>query len=126
MVRSVLCAVFLVLLTLVPAAAQPDIAGTYRGTIINNQTEIPVDTVLREKGGRISGSYVLHDPTDGDVTGSISEVAVTAAGVATLTWTDMYGSGSATLTFTPDGGSFSGKWYAGGQVGGFWNGARVP
>lgn len=125
MIRTILAASFLVLAPLAPAMAQ-DIAGTYEGTMINNRVEVPAETVIVQKGGVVTGSYVIHDPVDGDVKGKISEVDLADNGVYTLTWTDMYGSGGATLSFAPDGQSFNGKWYVDGQVGGFWNGTKVP
>jgi hypothetical protein len=126
MFRSIAAASVLLLAPLAPAMAQSVVTGTYHGTIINSAVEIPVDTTIHEKAGVFSGSYVLHDPTDGDVHGKISDVDLADNGVYTLTWTDRYGSGGATLAFAADGSSFTGKWYTDGRVGGFWNGTKVP
>lgn len=126
MTRIVLGAALAALLPLVPAAAQPDIAGRYAGVMYSNSALQPTDTVFVRKGGGYAGSYVIHDPEDGDVQGKITDMRQEPGGTYSFTWTDMYGSDAATVAFTPSGDSFTGKWYIDGRPIGVWNGIKQP
>lgn len=122
-IRIVLAAALAALLPLLPAAAQ-DIAGRYVGEMYSNSALQPTDTIFVLKAGRYSGSYVIHDPEDGDVPGKIIDMTQDAGGTWTFTWKDMYGQDAATIAFTPSGDSFTGKWYIDGKPIGVWNGIR--
>jgi hypothetical protein len=126
MVRSLLCAAFLLLAAILPASAQSVPLGTYNGTIKSGDAEVPVETVFSGKGTQVTGKYVIEDPASGTYEGTITNLLINASRVATLTWTDKFGEGTAIMAFSEDGRSFSGKWYFDGQLGGIWNGTRAP
>lgn len=126
MVRSLLCAAFLVLAATLPASAQSILVGTFDGMIRSGEAEVPVETVFSGKGDNIAGRYVIADPAAGTYEGTIANILVNASDVATMTWTDKFGVGTAIMAFAEDGGSFTGKWYLDGQLGGVWTGTRAP
>lgn len=123
MIRTILGAALIALVPLAPALAQ-DITGHYVGEMYSNSALQPTDTVIVQKGGAWSGSYVIHDPDDGDVHGKILDMTRDPAGTYSFTWKDMYGEGPAMIAFAPDGHSFTGKWYAEDRPIGVWNGIR--
>jgi hypothetical protein len=123
----ILAAALMALAPLAPAAAQTAVAGTYRGEMFSNGALQPTDTVFVEKNGSFAGSYVIHDPEDGEIHGKISAMTLDPGGrTYSFTWTDSYGSDAATVAFAPDGGSFTGKWFVDGRPVGVWNGTRAP
>jgi hypothetical protein len=124
-IRAILAAVLLALLPLAPAAAQSNIAGTYRGTVHAGGADLPVETRFTEQAGVFTGTYTVEDPA-GAFSGTLDEIDLADNGVFTMTWTDRDGSGGATMAFTPDGQSFVGKWYSEGVPQGAWNGTKTP
>lgn len=125
MIRTILAAALLALLPLAYAAAQPDITGMYYGTVGTGAGDVPVRTEFAGKGEVLAGHYRVEDPS-GTFDGTLTDITVSANGVATMTWTDRDGRGTVSMAFTPDGGSFAGKWRGPDGDSGFWNGTRAP
>jgi hypothetical protein len=124
MIRIALGAALAALLPLAAAQAQLDIAGHYVGEMYSNSALQPTDTTFFFKGDSYAGTYIIHDPVDGDVHGKIIDMIQNTNGNWTFTWKDMYGEGPATVSFTPSGDSFTGKWYIESRPIGVWNGIR--
>jgi outer membrane protein OmpA-like peptidoglycan-associated protein len=96
-----------------PASAPGDLSGTFDSTYSTFH--------LRQQGSALSGCYEYDG---GLLTGSV------AGRVMKLSWSENEGnsSGPAVMVFSPDGRSFRGHWWSGGDLdqppSGVWNGTR--
>jgi hypothetical protein len=124
-IRLPLC-IFAVLLPLtgcgVGERSQLDITGSYVTTEERHDGSLHTEPMnLTQNGADVSGWYVgTDDVTVGTVTGTLSGPTTDA------TWYQGGANGLLSLTFAPDGSSFTGYWqYAGGGTQYEWNGTRV-
>lgn len=97
-------------LTVTPAMASPQLAGTYEGIIWSAGSDEPGTTVLQlEKGGTVTGRYQYVDgstPAEGKITDCRYK-----APVLRCQWTDAYGSGAWVVRFNSSMTAFEGSWY---------------
>lgn len=92
------------------AGWHPDAVGFYPGTAMSSGRQQPIDTWIEESpDGRLRGRYVLHEPGR-DVSGTLDAVADAGCETASFQWTDLYGTGRATLRFFPTAHCFEGAW----------------
>jgi hypothetical protein len=98
------------LLAASPAAADPQLAGTYQGIIWSAGYDDPGTTVLSvDASGAISGRYAYMDGA------SQAEGILTAcrfdAPILRCQWNDVYGSGAWVVRVNRDRTAFEGSWY---------------
>ena len=92
------------------AGWHPDAVGFYPGTVMSSGEQRPIDTWIEQTpDGRLRGRYVLHEP-DRDVPGILAPIADAGCEAASFQWTDLYGTGIATLRFFPNSHCFEGTW----------------
>jgi len=116
----------LLLLTVVFTASADDLsrfAGRYIGCAVSGDEWVPIATTLTFEGGMLSGSYVFFESPARWVPGTLVFFAQDAENSVTFSWTDIYGTGAASFSFSSDGARFDGFW-TGGSDRFPWNGAR--
>jgi hypothetical protein len=93
--------------------------GTYTGAISASGTEVPIRTVLRRSGDRVSGEY-YYGPGEGRLHGRVD------GNTLTFVWQEGTLTGLGAFQVSEDGKSFSGTWgYARSATdGGFWTGRQ--
>lgn len=92
------------------AFADPQLAGTYAGTIWSAGYEDPGTTVLQvEKDGTISGRYDYMDGTI-PANGTITDCQFRTP-ILSCQWNDSYGSGAWVVRFNAKLTAFEGSWY---------------
>ena len=101
------------------------IGGSYKGIIFNRGDEYPATTTFKTDGDKVSGNYSL-DVGGTEYNGDLAEFSVTGDRSFKSRWHDNVDRrGNFSMTFSPDGSSFKGKWDADdGDGDGEWNGKK--
>jgi hypothetical protein len=102
-----------------------EIEGTYTGTLLGSGYDMPVVTTFYYEDGILCGEYIMDE--EGTMTpGQLSNITFTQNRTIECRWTDKYGSGPASFTFTDNFSGFAGYWSSEGAVGYYWWGSREP
>lgn len=102
-----------------------DIAGTYAGTLFASGYDMPVVTTFYWQGDTLCGEYIM-DEEGTMTTGQFTGITFTQDHTIVCQWTDVYGTGPASFTFTDDYSGFAGYWSSDGIDGYNWWGSKEP
>lgn len=124
MIRFAIC---LALAFLSPASADElsRFEGKYIGCAVSADEWVPIATTLTVAGETISGIYVFAETPDRWVPGTLAFAARRDDNHLAFSWSDIYGSGSASFVFSSDGARFDGFWTGSSGPDRYpWNGVR--
>jgi len=121
-----LLSVLLVLAAAGPARADDlsRFAGKYVGCAVSGDEWVPIATTLTADGDTLSGSYVFIETPGRWVPGTLAFAARQADNRISFSWSDIYGTGAASFSFTAGGARFDGFWSGAGADRFPWNGVR--
>lgn len=117
----------LLLLTAISPARADDLsrfAGKFIGCAVSGDEWVPIATTLTVDGDRISGSYVFIETPGRWVPGTLAFSARETGNRLTFSWSDVYGTGAASFSFSAGGARFDGFWTGSGGDRFPWNGVR--
>jgi hypothetical protein len=124
MIRFTIC---LALASLGPAHADElsRFGGKYVGCAVSAGEWVPIVTTLTVTGETVSGVYVFIEAPGRWVPGKLAFTIREDDNRLAFSWSDVYGTGSASFAFSRDGARFDGFWTGtNGPDRYFWNGVR--
>ena len=104
-------------------------SGRFLGSIESSNEFLPIITTLTSVSSTSdhadSGSYFMSE-SDAIVDGELSGCYKNTGNILTCQWRDKYGMGGVDFIFSPDFGSFNGRWSINGREGAYkWSGLKV-
>lgn len=99
-------------------------AGKYVGCAVSGDEWVPIATTLAVDGDKLTGSYVFIETPGRWVPGSLAFAARETDVRLSFSWSDIYGTGTASFSFSAGGARFDGFWTGNGDDRFPWNGVR--
>jgi len=124
MIRFAIC---MALASFGPASADElsRFEGKYIGCAVSADEWVPIATTLTVTGETVSGIYIFIETPGRWIPGKLAFAAREDGNRLAFSWSDIYGTGSASFAFSSDGARFDGFWTGSNGPDRYpWNGVR--